>query len=107
MRYLNFTTFDILGDLCFADSFGALESEEYGSWVSGVFKALKMTRMFRVIRSYPAVGIPFFWLLKRFPAMIKARERHQNYTVSKMDKRINTKTDRKDFMRYVGHSYIG
>jgi cytochrome P450 len=99
MRYLNFTTFDILGDLCFADSFGALDSEDYGSWVSGVFNALKMTRMLRVIRSYYAIGVPFFWLLKRFPGIVKARQRHQDYTKQKMDKRINTATERKDFMR--------
>jgi len=107
MRYLNFTTFDILGDLCFADSFGALESEDYGTWVSGVFKALKMMRMFRVIRSYSAIGPFFFWLLKWFPGMVKARQRHQAYTVRKMDKRIATATDRKDFMRCVPVSFLG
>jgi cytochrome P450 len=101
MRYLNFTTFDILGDLCFDESFHALESETYGSWIQGVFQALKMTRMFRVIRSYPVLGIPFFGLLKIAPGMVKARQRHHDHTVHKMDKRINTETDRKDFMRYV------
>jgi hypothetical protein len=28
-KWYNFLTFDIIGDLCFAESFGALESREY------------------------------------------------------------------------------
>jgi hypothetical protein len=101
MRYLNFATFDILGDLCFADSFGALKTEAFGPWVNSVFKALKMTRMFRVLRSYTVFGVPFYWLLKLFLGMMRARQRHEMYTVNNMDKRIDTATDRKDFMRCV------
>jgi hypothetical protein len=99
MRYLNFTTFDILGDLCFAESFGALGNEEYNAWVANVFRTLKATRMFRVIRSYPALGVPFFFLLKFFPAISKARHTHITYTIDKTEKRMKTETDRKDFMR--------
>lgn len=101
MRWLNFTTFDIFGDLCFAESFGSLESEEYNEWIANLFNGLKFIRLFRFFRMYPLVGIPFFTLMKVFPAVAKAKAKHEMYTIKKTEKRMSTKTDRKDFMRLV------
>ena len=33
VRWYNFTTFDLIGDLCFGESFHALENGEYHYWV--------------------------------------------------------------------------
>ena len=38
VQWYNFTTFDILGDLCFDESFGALENGQYHSWVANIQK---------------------------------------------------------------------
>lgn len=99
MRFFNFTTFDIFGDLCFGESFGALEAEEYNEWVANLFKGLKLARVFRFLRAYPIIGLPVLALFKLFPALAKAKHKHEMYTVQKTEKRMNTKTERKDFMR--------
>lgn len=39
VKWYNLTTFDILGDLAFGESFGGLESSEYHYWVSTIFQA--------------------------------------------------------------------
>lgn len=100
MRWLNFTTFDIIGDLCFAESFGSLENEDYNSWVANIFKGLKIARILRIFRAYPIVGYPLLSLLTQFPQLAKARQKHEQYTVDKTTRRMEANTDRKDFMRY-------
>lgn len=99
MRYINFTTFDILGDLCFGESFGALESEQYNEWMAALFKGVKLFPLFRLFRQYPILGLPFWMLVKIFPQVLAARAKHDNYTIEKTAKRMERQTDRKDFMR--------
>ncbi|KAF1968697.1 cytochrome P450 monooxygenase-like protein [Bimuria novae-zelandiae CBS 107.79] len=101
MRYINFTTFDILGDLCFGESFGALESEEYNEWMATLFKGVKLVPFVRLFKQYPIIGLPFWILTKLFPQIMAARVKHDNYTVEKTAKRLESKTDRKDFMSYI------
>ncbi|TGO89345.1 hypothetical protein BPOR_0114g00260 [Botrytis porri] len=38
--FFNFTTFDLIGDLCFAESTNALRTQEYNSWIANIFKGL-------------------------------------------------------------------
>lgn len=99
MRWLNFATFDITGDLSFDESFGALDAEDYNSWIANLFGMLRVATMLRVIREYPIVGVPVMYLLDTVPALLAARHRHNNYTKEKTARRLNKKTDRKDFIR--------
>lgn len=99
MRYINFTTFDILGDLCFGESFGALEGEEYSEWMANLFQGVKIVPFVRLMKAYPIIGLPFWMITKIFPHVMAARAKHENYTMEKTAKRLEKKTDRKDFMR--------
>ncbi|TGO35783.1 hypothetical protein BHYA_0146g00230 [Botrytis hyacinthi] len=101
VRFFNFTTFDLIGDLCFAKSFDALHTQEYNSWIANIFKGLKFARLFRVMRAYPLVGMPILAMLALFPALQKARQRHIQYTQDKTARRLDTVTDRRDFMSYI------
>lgn len=101
VRFFNFTTFDLIGDLCFAESFDALRTQEYNSWIANIFKGLKFARLFRVMRAYPLVGMPILAMLALFPGLQKARQRHIQYTQDKTARRLDTVTDRRDFMRFV------
>ena len=101
MRYVNFTTFDILGDLCFGESFGALESEQYSEWMANMFKGVKLVPFVKLFTQYPIIGLPFFLMTKLFPQILAARAKHDNYTMEKTAKRLAKETDRKDFMRSV------
>ncbi len=67
VHWYNFTTFDILGDLCFGELFRALDNGQYHSWVANIFRSMKFARMFRVFRAYPLLGKFIFAALKVFP----------------------------------------
>jgi hypothetical protein len=41
-RWYNWTTFDIVGHLVFAESFGCLTGSEYHPWVANLFKAIRI-----------------------------------------------------------------
>ncbi|KAJ4396731.1 hypothetical protein N0V93_000952 [Gnomoniopsis smithogilvyi] len=47
VRWLNFMTFDIIGDLMFADSFHSLEGGDYHPWVLSVFEGVRGNALLR------------------------------------------------------------
>lgn len=51
--WYNFLTFDIIGDLTFADSFHSLDGGEYHPWVLGIFKAILGGGFNRITAHYP------------------------------------------------------
>ena len=99
VQWLNFTTFDTIGDLCFGESFGALRTEEYHNWILNLFKGVKFASIFRIINAYPIIGMPLTFLLGRLPGVQKAGQTHRAYTREKMIRRLETETTRKDFIR--------
>lgn len=99
VRWYNFTTFDIISDLCFGESFGMLEKEDYDFWIANIFKGVKMVGVFRVLRAYPIIGTPILYLLQKIPMVTEARRKHQQYSLDKAVKRLDSVTDRRDFMR--------
>ncbi|KAH7413772.1 cytochrome P450 monooxygenase-like protein [Phaeosphaeria sp. MPI-PUGE-AT-0046c] len=98
MKYLNFTTFDITGDLTFDESFGSLESENYDSWIAIIFDWIRFGAYLRVLTFY---GFPIQTFFKIIPALRQGLDTHRNYTGDKMERRLNKKTDRKDFLSYI------
>ncbi|CAN9206589.1 unnamed protein product [Alternaria alternata] len=97
-RWLNFTTFDIIGDLTFDESFGALDKEMYHSWMVNLFKALRFAGIVHIIKRYPIIGVPATRLLKWMPALAKAEFEHNNFTEEKTARRLASKTERKDIL---------
>ena len=97
MKYLNFTTFDITGDLTFDESFGSLESENYDSWIAVIFDWIRIGAILRVLRFY---GVPVKYLFSLIPALKRGEAIHRSHTGNKMERRLNKNTDRKDFLRY-------
>ncbi|PQE17492.1 cytochrome p450 monooxygenase protein [Rutstroemia sp. NJR-2017a WRK4] len=93
LRWFNFTTFDLIGDLCFGESFDALRTEEYNSWIANIFKSLKFTRLFRVMRAYPLIGMPVLSMLALFRTLQRAKYKHVQYTKDKSSRRLYTHTD--------------
>jgi cytochrome P450 len=59
VRWLNFVTFDIIGDLSFGESFGCLESGDFHFWIKVIFDAVKAGAIEQVsfyLKSYRAVS---------------------------------------------------
>jgi hypothetical protein len=98
-QWLNFTTFDITGDLAFDESFSALENEVYNPWMYNLFAALRSASILGVIKNYPIIGVPVMALLKSVPALANAEFQHNNFTEEKIERRLRSKTERKDFLR--------
>ncbi|KAI0894235.1 putative cytochrome P450 monooxygenase [Annulohypoxylon nitens] len=49
VKWYNFTTFDVIGHLVFAESFDCLESSSYHRWVDMIFSTLKFLTWTRVL----------------------------------------------------------
>ncbi|KAM4067811.1 cytochrome p450 [Hirsutella rhossiliensis] len=56
VEWLNFTTFDIIGDLVFSDSFSCLENNGYHPWVLTIFRGVQGILLLRFSQYYPLIG---------------------------------------------------
>ena len=101
VKWYNFLTFDVTGDLCLGESFRALETGEYHSWINDIFLALKFWRVMRLGNYYPLVGIILRTFMALVPSVEMKRDAFFKLPTTKVEKRLQTNTERKDFMSYV------
>ncbi|KAJ0146010.1 Isotrichodermin C-15 hydroxylase, partial [Colletotrichum tanaceti] len=95
VAWYNYTTFDIIGDLAFGDSFGCLENSEYHPWVSLIFENIKMINMFKLARSFGFLAP----LLSRFvpKGLVERGMSHRGLVSQKVQRRMELGTPRPDF----------
>ena len=77
VEWHNFTTFDVIGDLAIGKSFRCLQDSQYHSWVSGIWKGIKIGPFLRTMATYTDI-----WRLFRILApesLREARLRHEQY----------------------------
>ena len=103
MTWLNFLTFDIIGDLAFGESFHALETGEEHEFVRSIFQGVKFTRFVRAARYYPLLKR----LLSALPAILpyvgRSRQRVMDFAAEKVRTRLRQDVERKDFTTYVSN----
>jgi cytochrome P450 len=94
--WLNFFTMDVIGDLAFGEPFGCLDRGGYHDWVRTLFMYLQFMSLAAVPRYYPLLE----WLLmKMIPRRVMDGVRkHQQYADGRINNRLNTATERQDFM---------
>lgn len=97
--WYNFTTFDVLGDLCFAESFHCLETAENHPWVASVFVGVKVAQLFTVFHHFPPLNTIVKWCIPSF--VIDEAQKSFTFTRERVDKRIASKSERPDFMQYI------
>ena len=97
--WYNFTTFDVLGDLCFGESFHCLETAENHPWVAAIFKGVKAAQLLTVFQHFP----PMSTIVKRCLPQWVHDEAQKSFTFTRerVDKRIASQSDRPDFMKYI------
>lgn len=95
--WLNWLTFDIVGDLAFGEPFGCLENSSYHSWVSITFDVLKFTRLRTEIQR---LG-PLIALMQGFLIGTLAENYKENLELStlRVRKRLDLGTNRPDFIK--------
>lgn len=99
-RWYNYTTFDIIGDLAFGDSFGCLQNSQYHFWVSVIFSHFRTAAWANILRRMPAGGFLMNWII---PKQVREEKKAQNrmthekvlYRISKGD------NERPDFLSNV------
>lgn len=101
VKWYNFTTFDIIGDLSFGESFHCLESGEYHPWIAVIFKAIRFGTILHAARHYPPLTEMLALLLPSHLA--EQRKKRSIFNKTKVDTRLKlgTSVDRPDFMSYV------
>lgn len=99
VEWLNYTTFDIAGDLSFGESFECLMNGKTHPWVEIAYDFGKGLALIASVNHYP----PFDKLL-RYILPAKLRQRmvdHRTMSSSKVQKRLDLTTDRPDFINTI------
>lgn len=93
--WLNFTTFDMIGNLAFGSDFGCLEKSHYHPWVATITSSLRDNAIMRVINQLIPSGCVNMLYKSGF---FKARNAHFGYAEDKLKRRMELKTERPDFI---------
>jgi len=64
VKWLNFTTFDVIGELTYGEPFGSLQSSHYHPWVLSIFTGIKADSFARACRAYPIMGALLSFLFR-------------------------------------------
>ncbi|KAL4978762.1 benzoate 4-monooxygenase cytochrome P450 [Aspergillus desertorum] len=95
-------TFDIIGDLAFGETFGGVESFEPHPWISITLGALSQGALADVFKRFPNLAKVFLAL---FPGKIKKlteqTRQNEDLAFNLVQRRIQRKTDRKDFLTRI------
>lgn len=94
--WLNFFTMDVIGDLAFGEPFGCLEKGEYHTWVRTLFSYLKGMSLAAAPRYYPTTEFLFQKLIPK--SVLDGQRRHTEYANGMINRRLDLKTNRPDFM---------
>lgn len=92
-EWLNWATFDIIGDLGFGSSFGCLEKGDFHPWVRLVTSAVKTATYMQVLVGLGATKM-VSWMA--FMGGTKAREESRALVMEKLQQRMELGADRPD-----------
>ena len=102
VKWFNFTTFDIIGDLSLGESFQCLEGSQYHAWVTTILKSFKFGAIFICLRFY-GLARPVRSLLPK--SLMKKREKHESMAKASIHRRLaqgqSGDNKKSDFMFYI------
>ena len=98
MKWYNLTTFDMIGDLAFGESFDGLKSAKYHEWVGLIFKSIKLLPFLRMALDYPVIMKMTMALMPK--SLTKAWDINNQYSRDTVMRRLNNEAQRGrgDFM---------
>ncbi|KAE8385502.1 hypothetical protein ETB97_006995 [Aspergillus alliaceus] len=101
VKWYNLTTFDVVSDLAFGQSFSSLSEGEYHPWVASVFKNIRAFNVVRSFATYP--GAKAIIGLLASSDLRRAREIHKEYSVNTVKRRLakGVMEERRDFIAYT------
>lgn len=98
-QIFQFTTFDIIGDLLFGESFHSLENSEHHPWVKNIFEGAKISIQLSAIQYLGPLDYLVKWFLPK--AAIRVAAEHYNWSREKVDSRISQGSGREDIMSFI------
>ncbi|RFU33652.1 hypothetical protein B7463_g2674, partial [Scytalidium lignicola] len=98
VAWYNWTTFDLIGDLTFGESFDCLEKAVYHPWIEFVFSNIKAIMIISILRRFPVVPQILMGLFRK---QMEKRAQNAKYTKEKVARRMAMDTDRTDFLSYI------
>lgn len=95
MRWYNFCTFDIVGDLAFGEPFDCLTKSDFHPWVAIIFDSIKFMAISIAMKHFPLI----YGILERcIPRDIREKdEQRRHFSHQKVLKRIDSGIPRPDF----------
>ncbi|KAI5802953.1 cytochrome P450 [Geopyxis carbonaria] len=99
VRWYNWTTFDVIGDLAFGEPFGCLAEGKPHFWVEMILDSITAgsfsNLLFRLVGNVKLAQ----WLMPK--GLQEKRNRHFEYSLEKIERRINSGATRKDFVQKI------
>uniref|UniRef100_A0A8H7N1C1 Uncharacterized protein n=1 Tax=Bionectria ochroleuca TaxID=29856 RepID=A0A8H7N1C1_BIOOC len=100
VKFVNFLTTDLIGDLSFGETFGGLDTGKVHPWLENLFTTLKTFTFMREI-----LRLPSFIVGAAMACIPKAMREHRSAAVSfgaeAAKRRIERGSDKPDFMSYI------
>jgi averantin hydroxylase len=98
MKWYNWTTFDLIGELAFGESFHCLETKTTDPWIDSVFGNVKAVPIMHMIRVYGLAALLPYLTPK---SARDARAENLRRNVAKIEERLVKGSEQKDFMDNV------
>ncbi|KAK2035890.1 cytochrome P450 [Colletotrichum somersetense] len=95
VAWYNFTTFDIIGDLSFGESFGCLADSDYHPWIRSIFQNVKMITLNNLSRSFQVLQPLLRMFIPR--SLVEKGMAHNSFVRAKVDQRMALGMSRPDF----------
>ncbi|KAH6967569.1 cytochrome P450 [Ilyonectria sp. MPI-CAGE-AT-0026] len=98
-QLLNYTTFDVMAELCFGHPLDLLAKNEYSPWVRSIFESLKMLPIASIINYYPILNAIF----TRFEpkSVTQQRVTHCKHSEDRVNQRLQDGSDQPDIWNLV------
>ena len=103
VKWFNFTTFDIIGDLAFSESFRSLESRSYNPWVLAIFQGIRGGALLRMLYNYPLADliVKIIKLSPKVRTLNEIRSHARNKAIARMEYGAERMEGHKDFTTYM------
>ncbi|KAJ5622389.1 hypothetical protein N7528_005621 [Penicillium herquei] len=98
-NWMNYTTFDITGDLMFGESFDCLKDSQLHPWIGLIFNSIKALSIVGAAQQFPFLRVLLNVFIPR-DVVRKARE-HFDLAADRVDRRLNANITRPDFMSAI------
>ena len=94
--WMNYTTFDITGDLMFGESFNCLKQGELHPWIGLIFDSIKALSFLGAVNQFPLLNSVLQKMIPR--SVVQKGLDHFDLGARKVDRRLQMGTARPDFM---------